>query len=269
MTRLGLAVTDPNDLPFIYESLCKLSGAWKLRLDPSELVTGVLPLPVMDGDANTIVVRKRGYRENQSIERVQASLDWTGCLKIDRTWHANDVGALSSFMRLSDMAAANQQTESQRRCHAAIVAGCEGEAVLMAGWLRNHRTELEQVLSVTIESVTWLAIDVAPVGHFVDCRLRAMAIDTPMWVVIGTRRRLEGCEVTARVTGALRHAQVAQFRVVVDESKDNVLAIRPKPSNGDGGSPIDDTVQKKRVPARGFPVHPGGLFRAVLDDHLL
>ena len=270
MTRLGLAVTNLNDLPFIYERLRALRGPRKIHIDPSELVTGVLPLPVVDEDKTTVVMSKGGRLASQETKQVVASLDCSGCLWINQTWNAANAGELSSFMRLPGVASvADRHPESCRPCHAAIIASCEGEAVLMVRWLLDHRAELEQALSAIIDSVTWVSTDIAPVGHFVDCRLRTMAIDTPVWAIIAVGQRFEHCGVTARVTEALRYVQVAQFRVVVDESHDNVLSITPRHTGGDGGGTVDDKVQKIRVPTGGFPVHLGGLFREVLDEHLL
>jgi hypothetical protein len=59
----------------------------------------------------------------------------------------------------------------------AIVASCEGEAIILSNWVQKHRNDLESLIGASIVTLTWLASDIAPIGYFICGKLNAIAIE--------------------------------------------------------------------------------------------
>ena len=108
MRRLGLDVTDPNDLPFIYERLRGLAAPAAIHIDDSEIVTGSLPLPAFENGTIMVRARRTGRAITAEAEPAPtATLDWTGARSladaayeqdvaetlIAPLWHPSDAGA--------------------------------------------------------------------------------------------------------------------------------------------------------------------------------
>jgi hypothetical protein len=82
LRRLRLDATDPADLPFVYALLKQQGAPDKIHVDPSELLTGVLPLPrTRDGRHAVAVLDTNRHVGDEGIVPI-ASLDWTGCLEV-------------------------------------------------------------------------------------------------------------------------------------------------------------------------------------------
>jgi hypothetical protein len=148
-------------------------------------------------------------------------------------------------------------------CHVAIVGGCEGEAILFANWVLHRRGDLERVVGGHLVSLSWLATDIAPVGHFSQATLRGVAVDAPVWVVVTLSSRFTYCAVTALLTETLLAARRVCVLVGLDLRADNVTII-----DASQAEPPDraDLVSLERA---SFPEHPGGLFRSSLLQDLL
>ena len=218
--RLGLSVTDPRDLPFIYQQLRTLAAPVKIHVDPGELITGVYPVArTADGQIVVPAKHQRAVEEPRDDDSRQ-SLDWTGALRLARS------RAIAASAETLEPYRALPRRTDQTPCHIAVVASCEGEGVLWATWSAGHREALEELLDADVRSVSWLAADIAPVGHFPCGAVRAVAIDAPLWVFVGTRMRLTHCDVTAGLLASVAAAGARVWSLTLDEANHNVTLIR-------------------------------------------
>src|SRR5690348_17891496 len=107
---------------------------------------------------------------------------------------------------------------SADNAHLAVVAACEGEAVLVTSWIDTHLAELEKMLGFGVVSMSWTASDIAAVGHLAEGTLQLQAVGAPVWVLAATRVRLQRGAVTAAIAGAVAAAGRSLVRVVLDET---------------------------------------------------
>ncbi|MBV1853794.1 hypothetical protein [Catellatospora tritici] len=241
MARLGLVATRPGDLPLVYQHLLALGAPQGVHVDDAEVVTGVLPLPVAGADVFVPVDTARPVRPTPPGG---AGLDLTAALHLTggpgpdpahrASWQRWDVGA-----------------------HAVIVAACEAEAVLVADWVRTHPAELATALGGPVGSLSWLASDIAPVGHLPSGALRTAVVEADRWVLLTSTARLRHCAATAAVVTAVTTAGLPLLHVAIDRRGDNITELPP-------GDPADRRV--RRVPAdrlRHADI-AGGVFRAGL-----
>jgi hypothetical protein len=260
MARLELGVTEPRDVPFIYQGFVNLRAPRKIHVDDSELVTGVFPLPVLD-DATVLIPRTTG--QNMALvtaPRTRRTLDWTDAVRLRTGWVPGDSAADVPALLRRDPPPAGPPS-----CHVAVVASCEGEAVLLANWAWRRREELEEAVGAQVASLSWLATDIAPVGHLVDGTLRAMPIRAEVWVVVTMSTRLLNCSLTNSLLNTLSQAEVRWLDLSVDVPEDNLREIVAA-----GGVPREpESFAKLASPSSGFPLHPGGLFRGPLLEHLV
>ena len=261
--RLGLALTDHNDLPFIYDRLKGLRAPVKIHIDDSAVVTGVLPMPAFEKGAVVVRPRHTGRAVLPNAKPLPtASLDWTGALTLSTAWDASrDDAALVPPLRRLAVAA----TADAASCHVAVVGACEGEAILLAHWVHGHVAELEAVLPVSITSISWVAADIAPIGHLVVGTLEGVPVIADAWVVVATSMRLLHCPVAGQIIEPLRWAGVTHVTVAVDKTKDNVRIYEPEdPPKEVEVAELIKVVDLAKRPAR---VHPGGLFQwQVLEE---
>ena len=141
-----------------------------------------------------------------------------------------------------------------------IKAWQTGEAVLIADWVATHREDLEQLLDVRVVSLSWLASDAVPVGHFVEAALRAAAVPERVWVVVGHEQRLLRSHAVQMIVRSAAAAGVTLYDLDVGGTEGNVRRRSP------GTERAATTVP---LTADGFPRHEGGLFRSDLVQELL
>jgi hypothetical protein len=271
MTRLELKMTDEQDLPYIYQRLCKLGAPPKIHVDDSELLTGVFPLPVVDQGISVLWTKHSGrsVAENQKQKHLK-TLDWTDALNLQTGWNpeeGDDVGIIPPSLQFEPETRHEPADEKHPRCHVAVIGSCEGEAVMLSNWVRKHRGDLESLIDATVASLTWLASDIAPVGHFVYGKLIAEAVDADLWVVLTLSTRFEYCSSTGSLIDLLQHAGRRTIAFSVDKSTNNVLMLAPevKTTVSDDES---ERFMRIELTETGFPIHPGGLFRAAVIQHL-
>ncbi|MFS8101157.1 hypothetical protein LFM09_28940 [Lentzea alba] len=249
LRRLDLAATDGHDLPAIYRALCRLGMPTKIHIDDSEILTGVFPLPLAEA-GRTVFVPTSGDKVRTGAHRGfgTTTLDWTGVLRLDERRGGN---VPASFV----------ETGSGGLGHAVVVGSCEGEAALIADWTLARLDELGRAVGSPVGSLSWLATDIAPVGHFADGDLRTKGIDARTWAVIASSARFANCPMTTAIINAITAAGVPYVTIAVDESADNVARYaRPEQVNSD---------QARRADARaGAARWRGGLFRAHLFAEL-
>lgn len=253
LARLSLTATDRNDLPFIYDRLRSLHAPRKVHIDDSEIVTGTVPLPALDDGyaLSAGTVRKIGQTEPRPV----GALDWTDALALGRTDRAGRRIVPSWSLR-------PPHADPARTAHLAVLAACEGEAVLVAAWIDTHMAELETMLGLSVVSMSWTASDIAPVGHLAEGVLELRAVETAVWVLVATGVRLQRDSVASAIAGAAAASGGLLVRVALDETKDNVeLVSPPEPETRTG----EDLVA---LDPGAFGIRAGGLYRSVLNDVL-
>ncbi|GAA0531182.1 hypothetical protein [Saccharopolyspora thermophila] len=266
LARLDLAATRAADLPIVYSGLLDLGAPTAVHIDGSEVVTGTFPLPVVGGD--TIVVPVSSGRPPGGVPPTSTStLDWTGALRSAGTSRGSRQ-AIASFLR-SDGSVRRHSSGNQRgfpgsrtgveSCHAVVIGSCEGEAVLLTDWVLDHVGELETAVGAPVTSLSWLASDVAPVGHFARGVLATAAVDAAQWVLISIATRFERCQMTNFLVNALLAGQVPFATVSLDQLEDNVVHYAPPHERDGSGEVVRVPAQHARMAA-----WRGGLFR----DHV-
>ncbi|GHJ44043.1 hypothetical protein Cs7R123_13850 [Catellatospora sp. TT07R-123] len=243
MARLGLTTTRPGDLPLVYRHLLTLGAPPGVHVDDSEVVTGVLALPVAGADVVVPVDTGRGLGP---VPPGVGGLDATAALRL-LGGPVPDPGHRPPWQQWAGGA------------HAVVVAGCEAEAVLIAAWVRTHLDEIAAAAGGPVGSLSWLASDIAPVGHLPQASLRTAAVAADRWLLLTTSARLRHCVTTAAVRTAVAAAGLSLLHIALDQRGGNLSLLPP-------GDPADRRV--RRVPAeqvRHADV-PGGVFRAGLTQ---
>ncbi|MBB5872750.1 hypothetical protein F4553_006184 [Allocatelliglobosispora scoriae] len=247
LTRLGLTATHRTDLPLVYEQLLRLGGPSRLHTDDMEVVTGSFPLPVVDRGA-TLVVPVSSSHPVGGPPPASATIDWTGALRPGGRPSAHP--DQPSWQRLAADGA-----------HVAIVAACEGEAVLIGRWIHDHLDELARAAGGPIGTMTWLASDIAPVGHLPDGSLRTVAVDADRWLLVTTRARLQHCAAASALITGVTTAGYPLTVVAIDGRAGNIHHLPI-------GDPGDQRAARVATTAAAFVELPGGVFRAGLTELL-
>src|SRR5262245_3535238 len=213
LARLNLEATDPDDLPYIYDRLRHLRAPANTHLDGSEVVTGAFPLPVVEG-GRFVVPRTSDRRIGRDDERSDpGTIDWTDALAV-----APGPFEVPPFVEFPG---------EHPSCHVAVVASCEGEAILFGHHVLDRRPELEEAVGARVGSFSWVATAIAPVGHIAFGNLKAVAVAGPVWVIVATSGRFLNCGVTGAITGALAAAGVARVELRLDVAEQNLVLVRP------------------------------------------
>jgi len=263
---LELAATDPGDLPFLYEKYVTIPAPNRVHAAASELVTGVVALPAIDGDHVLVPTNLDAPVERRPTQPL-GTLQWYGSMTL-REGVANaaapGVGERASapFVTFER----SDASSSAAGAHVVAVASCEGEAVLLAAWIDVFRDELAAVAGVDIVSRSWLASDIAPVGTFVNGELRTVTVDCPNWILVVASVRRDHCAITAMTESLAAEAGVAVAWVEIDLGEGNVSAVEGFPQR----SLAAQTPGRSARAARGEGVvHLGGLYRRDLTERLL
>jgi len=274
LERLSLAATDRDDLPFIYARLRTLPAPRKIHIDGSEIVTGTLPLPALDDGRVLAAGTGRAVRETRSGP--VASLDWTNALVLGGTEPTRRRIIASWSPRASHgqgqrdaRAGPGHRRRAEARAaaaHLAVVAACEGEAVLVADWVETHLPELETMLGLSVVSMSWTASDIASVGHLAEGTLQLMAVEAPVWVLATVRVRFQHDPLTSAIANAVTASGRPLVRVVLDERENNVEGVSP-PGEDDREA---RTAREELVAVDpgAFGTRVGGLYRSTLADVL-
>ncbi|MFC8125721.1 hypothetical protein [Streptomyces sp. NPDC057302] len=261
--RLGLAMADPGDLPYLYDRMLA-TAVPNGRMSRQALVTGVVPLP--DMGEGKVLIPAPDYEGSQPLDggrpvRVIGSFDGWGGLNLRghvEEGHAEAGPADSSpYWSVPEQAAIG----TAPTCHIAIVAECEGEAVLISSWIRRHRAELEKLLRVTVVSGSWTAVDPVPVGHLPHGRLRARPVKADVWVVMG-KSGLVANDVGQALCRVVFEARLPVVTVSLDLAAENVEQVVGDVAPGAPHSALLSGW------GAGYE-HPAGLLSMHLYNHLL
>lgn len=239
MRRLSLAATDPNDIPFIYEKLRAMRAPLSAVVNGSELLTGVFPLVLDEGCFLAPKSLDRLILHDQP-KPTAMSLDWTGALRIEKNWKSPLDSPIAPLIFAPPPAGPHA---TRPLCHVALIASSEGEAVLWSAWLIRHQEEFQAATSVSVTSISWLAVDPCPVGAFSAAYLQVQTIDAPTWAVITLGVRLDSCIVTSWITNALHFARKTYYTLALDRPADNLLKFQ-SPPDGSGIPPPQKSFEK-------------------------
>ena len=215
-------------------------------------MTGVFPLRSRPAAAAIVVPRTTDSRIGRDDERSDpGTLDWTDALAVEP-----GPFEVPPFVELPG---------EQPSCHVAVVAACEGEAILFARRVLDRREELEEAVGVRVGSLSWVATDIAPVGHLAYGSLIGVPVAAPVWVIVATSGRFQTCGVTGAITGALAAAGVARVELRLDAAKENLVLVAPP------REPVADDGKYETVglDAAAIRPHPGGLFKWALARELV
>ncbi len=272
LERLSLASTDRSDLPFIYGKLRNMSAPSKVHVDQSEIITGALPLPALrDG---RVLAAGTGWDIGGSRISAVGSLDWTKALTLGDAEPGPRRLVASWVPRVPRDRRGNLrqdrtsgQTETAQ-AHLAVVAACEGEAALIADWVQKRVPELETILGHEVVSMSWIASDIAAVGHLAEGALRLVAVEADVWVLATVRTRFEHNMVTSAITAAVYGSGRPLVRVVLDETENNIEMIPPPAGDPDVTEAKGNADGLTAVDPGAFGTRIGGLHRLALDDIL-
>ncbi|MFJ6615508.1 hypothetical protein ACIQPT_35115 [Streptomyces sp. NPDC091289] len=263
LRRLGLDMAEPGDLPYIYDRMLSFAVP-NGRLSRHALVTGVVPLP--DMGEGKILIPMPDYSGSQPVDggrpvRAIGSLDGWGGLNLRRYIEERQTDAGPPDMPPYWRVPGPDTVGTTPTCHVAVVAECEGEAVLISSWVRRHRRELEKQLRVTVVSGSWTAVDPVPVGHLPYGRLRARSVRADVWVVVG-KSGLVANDVGQALCRLVYEARLPAITVSLDQTEGNVEQII-----GDvtPGAPHSGLLSGW---GSGYE-HPSGLLSMHLYGHLL
>jgi len=265
MERLGLAVTDPGDLPFVYQALSRLRAP-DAPTDDYEVVTGVFPLP-LGADGNSARWRTQTTRRVAGTPDPAAvlTLDWRGALHLHSALDAGERdGRRQMVPAIRTLVDDQFSAEAYHGLHLAVVGSCEGEAALLARWTHTHRAEIEEALRLQVVSISWLASDIAPVGWMPVGFLQPCVVSTRTWVVIAAESRLRHCEVTGHLIEMMRSLGRPYGELAIDRETDNLRWYDERQAQEQ-----DDSLATYPIAEGLFRQHRGGLFRGALVDYLL
>jgi hypothetical protein len=204
MTRLDISVTDPDDLPFIYDLLRAIPAPNRLHTLVGDLVTGVFPLPQTSA-GRALAPSELGATVAEPPREQIVPLPWADVLNLSTRGAVGKTSGTSAAAR-QPFVKWRKAAHGRPKAHVAIVASCEGEAVLIADWVDTHRAELEATCGVTVSSRSWLVDDVAPVGTLVYGWLARARVTAPNWIIVTQSVRRRHCSVTAALVKTARDA---------------------------------------------------------------
>jgi hypothetical protein len=214
LRRLGLSMTDPNDLPYLYNALRVMGAPVNTRTGPGSLVTGAVPLPTVEAGASVLILLDKAELPDTSWD-VLGSVDLTDCLRPPGPPRAR----VPSYQKLPDHTHGRTLT-----CHVAILASCEGEATVLCSRLLDMLPSLAAPLRAQVVSMSWLSIDAVPVGHRPDGALRVQPITADLWALVG-RNLTRSPDAVAMLTQVLSDANTPAVAIELLSRTDNISAL--------------------------------------------
>ena len=267
LARLDLDVADPGDLPFIYEALRRMQAP-VAPTDDLEVVTGSFPLPLAPSGASIYWRTETARNVKDALEpAATVDLDWTRALRLqelrEETGERRPLGVPPRITLLQG----NDDLfgpDAFNGLHLAVVGSCEGEATLLARWVRDRRSDLEQMLGLRAISLTWLASDIVPAGCLSYAALQAVPVLSQQWIIIATEHRLAHCEVTGHLIETMRALGRSYGELAVDRPQQNFRWYGPRELTGPPASLAECAIVEGLL-----RVHRGGLFRGALLPYLV
>jgi hypothetical protein len=248
LRRLSLSLSDVGDTGFIYRSLRALPMIRRSHVDDAELVTGALPLPVLEEHLIPV-----SFNADVAVDAPESSFD------VVDTRGATELRSLP-VERIAALArpVTNLAPEPARGAslHIAVFASCEGEALLFCDWVQNSLDRLAAVADATPTTMSWVSSDIAPVGTFVLGSLELYPVRAARWMFISSAARLGSCGVVQHVRNLLQLVGLGHDEVTLDSSIKNVAHVPARRLDG----ALDVLDLRTTRP----PTFVGGLLRADL-----
>jgi hypothetical protein len=198
--------------------------------------------------------------EQGRIKKVE-SLDWTSVRQLKHSlapYKTEFSRFYDGFLEFPE----DPASRDKQNCHVAVFGSCEGESILVANWIFVHRNELQQLLNLNVRSLSWIASDIAPVGHYVNGILKTRATGFGSWVIVGNSVRLQYCTSVSLLMNSLDCAGMEIIQVNYDIKENNVIIYESVTTQ-------PEMIECRKVPAGHGQVHNGGLFRWALTEHLV
>jgi len=242
MTRLELATTEPEDRMRVYELLRGLGAPPSVHFDDGELLTGVFPLPIMGEEA--VIVAESGRPLRGDIP-VTSSLDTNDAGKLVAIGSAG----VEPFEEVGSVA-------GRPSAHIAVLGRCEGEAILFAHWVRKNLPHIGNALGVSVNSISWLASDIAPVGHFACGYLDVRPVSADVWITAGIHAALVASYAAVLLKETTAAAGLEYVELELGGTADNV---RRYAANQGRAAPTP--LRRLNLSNEAITTYAGGLFR--------
>ena len=240
MSRLRLATTEPEDRMLVYGLLRDLGCPHSVRFDDSELLTGAFPLPVQGQEA--VIVAESG-RTLAAAMPVVSSMD----AREANTLAPIDARGVEPFEEFDSMAGSIS-------AHIAVLGRCEGEAMLHAQWVRENRHQIGDALGVSVKSMSWLASDIAPVGHFACGNFQVRAAQADVWIAAGAGATLLAGYAASLLKETASAAGMEYVEFHLGTSVNNVRRHPATHGNGEAKS-----LRRLELSDPAITAYPGGL----------
>ena len=264
MQRLELATLRPQDGEIVYDLLRAVPGPRKVHIDEGELVTGVFPIMALPDARRALALARPPSPEDVPYPAAIASFDASAVYDLSKRppvpvpsdrWPA--------FRRLGGPEAAPSPSAEASPFHVHVIASSEGEAILFAELVERHRADLEARVGAPLRSLSWLSLDIAPVGHLPVGSLEIRLLPPSRILLVASSARLAACPVASKLEEALRRSAPEVVTMAIDRPEANLVRL-PRARAGaiadeDVRLPVDDPL---------LTVHEGGVFRADLVDAL-
>lgn len=247
--RLQIGLSQASDLDAVFGLLRQVSATPGVHADNGSIVTGCWPLPTDTRGSIVLPVRSPPLETLQDRDGTPGSLDWThATLLLDSTPRpvvpAHQVFAVAA---------------GTRRAHVVVMGGCEGDAILVAGWAVQHRAALEAAVGAAVASIGWTSDDIAAVGHLACGRLEPTCVTADLWVFIAPITRLEHAHPARALMACAAAAGRERIVVVIDQADNNVMRLAPFGRSADATPP-----QVQAPEALDLTPIEGGIFSAAL-----
>lgn len=264
MEKLELSTLRPQDREIVYGLLRGLPGPRKVHIDDAEVVTGVFPVVVPPDARRALVLARPLPPQDAAYPPAFASLDATDVY--DLTKRAAVPVPEEGWPAYRELPCAAEEigaSAGSSPFHVHVIASSEGEAILFAAWIERRRAELEARLGAPLRSLSWLALDVAPVGHLPVGALEVRALPPTRILLVASSSRLAACPVASKLEEALRRSAPEVVTMAIDRPEANLVRL----PRADTGTRADDDVLLA-IDHPLLAVHAGGAFRADLVDAL-
>ncbi|WP_156928281.1 hypothetical protein [Bradyrhizobium sp. th.b2] len=248
--RLAIALTETADLINVFDLLRQVCHTPGAHIDNSSVVTGCLPL-APQGVSNVVIpVGPSRLELLEDADGNPRSLDWTEALTLIGSGTRPIFPAHVTMPNKSD----------RRRAHVIVIAGCEGDAVLIAGWASEHLAALESEIAASAVAMSWISDDLIPVGHMPWGKIEPVVVPADVWVIVAPTVLLRHGHLARRLLTAAAAAGLARIVVAVDVPERNVHRLA-KSANEQSGEWLG-SVPIERLDRRSIP---GGIFGAALE----
>src|SRR5262249_5875166 len=121
--------------------------------------------------------------------------------------------------------------------------------------------------SVSVTGISWVASDIAPVGHMAVGTLEAVPVTADTWAGVATATRFQHCQVTRFITQTPKGARVSHVTLENDQHQNKVES--PAQAVPPEGVDITEFIVAINLAEHPPKTHLGGLFQWQIQEELL